>query len=129
MHTYLDEGQTLFPIARTQPVQVKVIEGTAQRRRLRRLAQDLHHAGGYESAAPFNITVIPIVVHFPAQADHVTGFHSELSGSIGLKVVQGFSQHLEKQTQIREIRRINEGQEKKQTVVYYKKSTLVRKIL
>lgn len=64
------------------------------------LAQDLNHAGGYEPTVPFNVAEIPIVIHSPAQADHVARSHAELSGSIALVVVQGFSQHLEKQTQI-----------------------------
>lgn len=91
MRTDLHEGQTLLPVIWIQPVQVEVVKSAAQRRELRLLAQDLHHAGGYESTVPLDITIIPIVIHPPAQAHHVAGLHGELSRSIALIVIQGFS--------------------------------------
>lgn len=91
MHTDLQEGQTLPPVVWIQPAQVEVVESAAQRRKLRLLTQDLHHAAGYEPTVPFNIAIIPVIVHSPAQAHHVAGCHGKLSRYIALIVVQGFS--------------------------------------
>lgn len=83
---HLGEWQTV--LVRLLVFELKVVERFALRWRLRQRLDDLDEVGGEEAVDSTHLTVVPVLVHLPAQDDNVALAELEVSWFLAIVVVE-----------------------------------------
>lgn len=87
MHkAYLSEGEAVFVLLFV--LHLEVVERFPLRWRLRQRPDALHVARRQEAVAAVQLSMVPVLVHFPSQDDDVTLVELEVAGLFALIAVE-----------------------------------------
>ena len=85
--THLSEGQTVLVCLVV--FQLKVVEGLALWRGLRKRLDDLNKVGGEKAVDSAHLSMVPILIHLASEDDNVTLIELEVPRFLAIVVVQG----------------------------------------